>query len=287
MAPPARPYTVLDVFTDVPLAGNALAVVHDADGVSDQTMRGFALETRLSETSFIQSPTAGGADYRHRIWTVAGEIPFAGHPSLGAAVAVARARGAPEATYLQQTGVGLQPVDVRTEGDRAQASVLQEPARFGAEIDAGAVMSATGLERGAAERALTPQVVSTGLPTLIAPVSDEAALARAVPDFRSLDELMRPHEAPSLYLVHWEPEAELARARMFSRLVQEGEDPATGSAAAPLCAYLARRTGSERVEVSQGVEMGRPSRLFAALEGDRVRVAGDVVVVVDGTVALP
>ena len=87
--------------------------MHDADGVDDETMLAFARETRLSETTFVQTATADGADYRNRIFTVAEEIPFAGHPSLGTAVAVAAARGEHEASYVQQTGAGLQPIDVR------------------------------------------------------------------------------------------------------------------------------------------------------------------------------
>src|SRR4051812_40301332 len=118
----ARPYTVVDVFTEQPLQGNALAVVRDADDLDDEQMAAFARETRLSETTFVQTATAEGADYRNRIFTVAGEIPFAGHPSLGTAVAVARARGEREAKYVQQTGAGLQPVDVRLDNGRAWAS---------------------------------------------------------------------------------------------------------------------------------------------------------------------
>ncbi len=116
---------------------------------------------------------------------------------------------------------------------------------------------------------------------------DSGAVSGAAPDFEALDRLLGLHDVLNLYLAHVEPNAGRARARMFSRLVQEGEDPATGSAAGPLCAYLARRTGCERVEVTQGVEMCRPSLLVAEVEGDRVRVGGGVVVVVDGTVALP
>ena len=89
----ALPLTWLDVFTARPLTGNGLAVVHDADGVDDATMLAFARETRLSETTFVQSPTVDGCDYRNRIWMMRGELPFAGHPSLGTAVAVALARG--------------------------------------------------------------------------------------------------------------------------------------------------------------------------------------------------
>ena len=83
------------------------------DGVSDAVMLGFARETRLAETTFVQTPRAAGADYRNRIWTVAEEVPFAGHPSLGTAVAVALRRGEREATYVQETHAGLQEVEVR------------------------------------------------------------------------------------------------------------------------------------------------------------------------------
>ena len=86
-------YTLVDVFTDVRLAGNPLAVVHDADAVDERTMLAFAHETRLSETSFIQASTRPEASYRNRIFSMAGELPFAGHPSLGAAVAFACAAG--------------------------------------------------------------------------------------------------------------------------------------------------------------------------------------------------
>lgn len=282
-----RPYAVLDVFTDRPLAGNALAVVHDADGLDDETMLAFARETRLAETSFIQSATVAGADYRHRIFTVAGEVPFAGHPSLGAAVAVARRRGEDRPRYVQETGAGLQPVDVRISDERTFASMAQGPPIFGAEVDAAAVMSAVGLDPAAADPAMGPQIASTGLPVLLAPVVDDAAVARAVPDFDALDALLAPHDTLNLYIAHCDVAAGSARARMFSRLVQEGEDPATGSAAGPFCAYLAERAGLGRVEIAQGVEMGRPSLLVAEVEGDLVRVRGDVVPVIDGTVALP
>ncbi len=285
--PTRRPYTVLDVFTETPLNGNALAVVHDADGLDDETMLRFARETRLAETTFVQSATTPDADYRNRIFTVAGEVPFAGHPSLGTGVAVARARGAAEARYVQQTAAGLQEVTVQASGDRWTASVLQEPPEYGAELEAAPIMAAVGLPPSAAEAELPPQVVSTGLPALLAPVIDSGAVSGAAPDFEALDRLLGLHDVLNLYLAHVEPNAGRARARMFSRLVQEGEDPATGSAAGPLCAYLARRTGCERVEVTQGVEMCRPSLLVAEVEGDRVRVGGGVVVVVDGTVALP
>src|SRR5919106_3830743 len=116
----AHPYTLLDVFTDRPLAGNGLAVVHDADGVSDEVMLAFAKETRLVETTFVQCSDV--ADYRNRIWTPAEEIPFAGHPSLGTAVAVALSRGDVYVEYRQQTHAGIQPVRVSRDGHRARTS---------------------------------------------------------------------------------------------------------------------------------------------------------------------
>lgn len=279
------PYTLLDVFTNVPFQGNPLAVVHDADEITDDVMLQFARETRLSETCFVQTATERDADYRNRIWTVAREVPFAGHPSLGVAVAVARARGDGDITYVQQTGVGLQPIDVRLDGTHAHASVLQEPAVFGEEAAAHHVMAAVGLLPRDADSALPPQFVTTGLDTLIAPVRTREALAPAVPDFDLIDGLSDLPDF-NLYLVWLDRPAKRAMARMFNKTIPGNEDPATGSAAGPLCAYLAERENWSRVEITQGVEMGRPSHLVAELEGDRVRVGGDVVVVIEGTVAL-
>jgi trans-2,3-dihydro-3-hydroxyanthranilate isomerase len=281
----AHPYTVLDVFTEQPLQGNALAVVREADEIDDEQMAAFARETRLSETTFVQTPTEDGADYRNRIFTVAGEIPFAGHPSLGTAVAVARARGEREAKYVQQTIAGLQPVDVRIDDDRAWASMLQEPAEFGAEVDAHHVLAAVGLVVGDAHRELTPQVVSTGLPTLIAPVLSVTCVSSAKPDFELVEQLTKDYDAPNLYLVCLHEDGKV-RARMFTNMVEGGEDPATGSAAGPLCAYLAERGQAHRIEIIQGVEMRRPSRLVAEMHNGRPRVGGDVVQVIEGQVHL-
>src|SRR5688572_29305186 len=104
--PMVRRVAFLDVFAERPLAGNGLAVVGDADGLSEEVMLAFARETRLSETTFVQSAGADGADYRNRIFTVEQEIPFAGHPTLGTAVAVARWRGLEQADFVQETHAG-------------------------------------------------------------------------------------------------------------------------------------------------------------------------------------
>jgi trans-2,3-dihydro-3-hydroxyanthranilate isomerase len=283
----ARRLTWLDVFTSHPLTGNGLAVVHDADGLDEAAMLGFARETNLSETTFVQSATEPGADYRNRIWMPMGEIRFAGHPSLGTAVAVARARGEREASYVQQTKAGLQPIDVQLgDGAAAHASMLQEPAVFGPELDAAFVLGVVGLDAADAHPDLPPQVVATGVEQVIVPVRDESVLVRARPDAVLLSELLTEHRALVAYVVWPDPTGDLAQARAFfvngDRVL---EDPATGSAAGPLCAYLEARTGVTRIEIIQGVAIGRPSRLMAEA-GERVRVAGDVVVLADGELLL-
>jgi trans-2,3-dihydro-3-hydroxyanthranilate isomerase len=282
----AHALTWLDVFTARPLTGNGLAVVHDADGVRDDAMLAFARETRLSETSFLQSATEPGADYRHRIWMMQGELPFAGHPSLGSAVAFARARGEREATYVQQTGAGRQPIEVEVGDGVARASMLQEPASFGPEVHPTDVLPALGLSADDAHPELPAQVVGTGLPHIMVPVHDAATLDRAAPDPSALRTVLTVHGCTCAYLAFLDTAMEFAQARSF---FVDGpsvlEDPATGSAAGPLMAYAHARTRVERLAIDQGVAMGRASRLLCEA-GERVRVAGDVVVVFEATVEL-
>ena len=279
-----RRYTLVDVFTSTRLQGNPLAVVHAADGLPAQLMHAFARETRLSETSFVQTADDPAADYRNRIWAISGELPFAGHPSLGVAAAVARERGADVATYHQQTGAGVQPVDVEMAGGVAHCSMLQEALETGQELDPAEVMAALGLDPGAADPELPCQPASTGLRHVLAPVRDDPGTLRAIrPDRERIERLLAAHDATCLYAAAVDAEHGRARARSF---FPDGEDPATGSAAGPLCAWLAERGGGAALEVAQGVEMGRASRISCRMDGGRVRVGGDVAVIVDGTVHL-
>lgn len=279
--------TWLDVFTSTRLSGNQLAVVLDADDVDDATMLAFARETRYSETTFVQTATEPGADYRNRIWTMPGEIGFAGHPSLGTAVAVARAKGRQQTRYVQQTHVGLQPIDVRLDGDSARASMLQEPPVFGVEPPAREVMSTAGLQEVDAHPDFPPRVVSCGVAHLMAPVRDRAALERATVLYWPLRTLLEPLGALVLYLAAVDPDTGTAHARsFFAGLDVVTEDPATGSAAGPLLAYLNDRAGTQTLTIRQGDEIDRPSRLDCAWAEDRPRVAGDVVVVADGHASL-
>jgi trans-2,3-dihydro-3-hydroxyanthranilate isomerase len=250
-------------------------------------MLAFARETRLAETTFVQDSSEAGADYRNRIFSMAGEMPFAGHPSLGTAVAVARARGiAGKASYVQQTRAGIQSIDVDVDARLSRASMLQEPAQFGPELGPQPFTAALGLLAGDAHAELPPQIVNTGINHVMLPLASPEAIARIEADPGAVDALLAEFAAYGIYAAWCEPEHETARTRMFGRSKQILEDPATGSAAGPLCAYLNRRTGIERVEILQGVELGRPSRLSAELAGKRVRVGGDVMAVIDGTVTL-
>lgn len=277
------------MFAARPLEGNGLAVVHDADELDDETMLALARETRQSETTFVQRAGVRGADYRNRIFTLAGELPFAGHPSLGTAVAVARRRGEAQVRYVQQTLAGLQPVEVRLEGDRAHASMLQEPAELGRELAASSVLAAAGLRSDDADPGRPPQPVSTGIRHLIAPVASPDALDRAVADPSALAALSNEHGTVVLYLVHCS-DGPSAHARGFFLDHQGGvlEDPATGSAAGPLLAYLHARDGRDQLRVHQGVQMGRPSVLEVRLDRDsgRVWVSGSVIAVMDATLTL-
>jgi trans-2,3-dihydro-3-hydroxyanthranilate isomerase len=281
----------LDVFAERPLAGNGLAVVDNADRIGDRTMLAFARETDLSETTFVQTPETN-ADYRNRIFTVERELPFAGHPSLGTAVAVARWRDLDEASFVQETQAGLQPIEVKQEGERWRAEMIQNAAEFGTELDVEAVMHAVGLNAAEAHQDLAPQVVSTGLPTAIVPVSEPSSLEGVTPDLAAIDAALagaepRAGETQNFYLVWADTETGEARARMFSSVVPGGEDPATGSAAGPLGAYLAERAGCDRVVIRQGEEMGRPSVLEVETVDGRPRVSGGVIPVIDGEVSLP
>ena len=245
-------------------------------------MLAFARETRLSETTFVQAAGEKGADYRNRIWTPEGEIPFAGHPSLGTAVAIARRRGESRASYVQQTGFGLQPLEVEADGDRAHASMIQSEPELGPEVDSGQVMAAVALSEADAHPELPPQVASSGLPHLLAPVAEVEALERCAPHYDAIEELLAPLGAFHLQLVWADAQAGVARMRGFMR--GGGEDPATGSAAGPLCDYLAERLGMPglALEIQQGVEMGRPSLLRAERVEGGVRVSGTVIAILDG-----
>lgn len=281
--------TFVDVFAVHPMEGNFLPVVHDADRLSDETMARFARRMRQSETSFVQTATSGSADYRHRIFTVAAELPFAGHPSLGTAAAFCHRRGIHQGEVLQQTATGEQRLEVTLDGDSGSVALWQDDPVFEQPVDATEVLDALGVDRRAIAPGLPAQVVSTGLPALIIPLRNRDVLGAASfsgPRLaEALDGLVAVPGTLNCYLVAERSEGHWA-ARSFALDTVGGEDPATGSAAGPLGAYLRERRGLERLVVDQGVEMGEPSRLEVDVT-EGIRVEGSVHIRGTGEVLLP
>jgi trans-2,3-dihydro-3-hydroxyanthranilate isomerase len=165
--------------------------------------------------------------------------------------------------------------------------MLQAPATFGEEVDRAVALAPFGLGPGDADPKLPPQIVSTGVPQLLVPVGDAGVLDRVAPAETALRDLLSGTGCITAYLVSSDADRAVAQARSFF-LDPTGvsEDPATGSAAGPLMAYLNARTGVQRLAIEQGVAMGRPSRLLCESAPSGIRVAGDVVVVFDGTLTL-
>ncbi len=281
-------FTLIDVFAARPLEGNLLAVVEDADSIDDATMATLARRFHLSETSFIQAATSPNATYRHRIFIVDGEVPFAGHPSLGTAAVWAYHRGLAEADLVQQTISGEQRLRVEMDGKRGSASVWQNAAAFGQEPDAARVLAALGLGPEAVHPGLKPQAVSTGLPTLILPLADVRHLAGIRMNGQLLDQaMMLPEDMrPITCYVVAETAPGQWQARSFGTDLAGGEDPATGSAAGAFGAWVKKNTGVTSLVIEQGIEMGCPSELRVDTT-DGVVVSGDVHIVGEGVLTLP
>ncbi|MBA3275440.1 MAG: PhzF family phenazine biosynthesis protein [Chloroflexia bacterium] len=281
-------FTLIDVFAARPLEGNLLAVVEDADAIDDATMATLARRFRLSETSFIQTATSPTATYRHRIFVIEGEIPFAGHPSLGTAAVWAHRRGLTEADVVQQTISGDQRLHVELDGNRGSASVWQNAPVFGPEVEAGPVLAALGVGLEAAHPDLTPQAVSTGLPTLILPLNDPRHLADIRLDGQRLNDAMTLPDGthPLTCYVVAQTAPGMWRARSFGTDLAGGEDPATGSAAGAFGAYAREYSGVSRLTIEQGIEMGCPS-LLRVDTTDGVVVSGAVQIIGEGTLTLP
>jgi trans-2,3-dihydro-3-hydroxyanthranilate isomerase len=246
-----------------------------------------AQEIGFSETTFVTE--SGGDRYSMRIFSPDQELPFAGHPTLGTAYLMV-AEGRVTSPAIQTTAVGEVPVEIDIE--ESFGWMRQLPPVFGPEFaDRALVARAAGLEPGDLDPDLPAQVVSTGLGPLLAPVRDSETLRRAERDTRATREVCERSGGECLYL--FAVTAQGVTARMFDAGAGVGEDPATGSAAGPLGAYLADRGRAGmpgRVVVAQGEQIGRPSFLHVevAREEDRlgVRVGGGVRVVGEGSFRL-
>jgi len=284
-------YLWLDVFSNGgPFTGNPLCVILDGTSLLDQEMQAIAKETNLSETTFVLPATAPGATYWTRIFTPGGELAFAGHPTLGTAAAVALSKRAEGSHFMQQTKYGLTPVELFGWPERLERVVMEAPsASVASEPDPAEVAQALGLTVAqVTPDGLRPQAVKAGVAHLIIPVGTPEVLAAIKPDTEALNELSRKLGVIGAYPFALLPAGghAYARARLFAPLYGIPEDAATGSAAAPLGFYLQTHglmpSGSDSFWYEQGIEMGRPSRLWVEVTTGGIRVGGEVVLLGEG-----
>ena len=270
-------FSQVDVFSSEPLLGNPVAVVHDADGVSDEEMAGFARWTNLSETTFLLTPTVAGADYRLRIWTPGGELPFAGHPTLGSAHAWLEAGGVPAGDDLvQECGAGL--VTIRRTSDRL--AFAAPPLTRSGPVDAADV---AGICR--ALRITEPDIVETtwidnGPGWVGVLLGDADAVLGIDPDWAAFGDL-------KIGVVGPYADGPLAvEVRAFCPGYGMPEDPVTGSLNAGIGQWLAGGRLPSSYVASQGTVLQRAGRVHVGLEGDTVWVGGDTRTTVTGSVDL-
>ncbi len=284
----------VDVFASAPLEGNPLAVFPDARGLSDTEMQSVARETCLSETTFVfpgEEATDRARGFRTRIFAVMGEMPFAGHPTLGTASVLRAERGGDAIALLEN--VGRIPVTFTPRDGRVFGEMVQVDPTVGAVHDTEEVARALGVDRTELSDEAPVQTISTGNPFAIVPFRRRAVLERLRPDVGRMDDYLGRSDAKFFYLVTREtrdPSAALHARMLFAG----GEDPATGSAAGPAAAWMVLH-GLARPDapllVEQGWEVHRPSRIHAraGLEDGRpvqVRVGGFSVPVIHGELTL-
>lgn len=282
-------YEVVDVFAPRAFAGNPLAVVFGADHLSTEQCQALAFEFHLSETSFLSAPTEPGADYRVRIFTPFAELPFAGHPSVGAAHTLVRTGRLPAGTLRQECGVGVLDLVV----DGAGATLTGGEPSLGHERPAGGLAAA--LRLAVDDVAGTPaHLAGCGLPFTYLAVRGPEVVDHAVPDQATLDTL---GVGEGVSVLSWDPDSATAYARVFAGDLRWDEDPATGSAALGTGVWLVATgllpgEGTSTYTVRQGEKLGRPSVLSCTVTAAGGRavsatVQGDVVPIASGRIRLP
>ena len=300
-------FWTVDVFTNRSFGGNPLAVIPYANGLTDEQMQRIAREFNLSETSFVLPPESPEHTFRLRIFTPQTELPFAGHPTLGAAYVLGlcgRVELKSERTQIVfAEKVGAVPVEIRAAGTQpvfTQLTAAMLP-QFGPPAPPSEIVAAMlsvdpsdVLDDDRDE----PMAISCGMPFLFVPLASRAAVRRSRLNWEWYNQYVPAAWAPQIYVFSFDVESSDAtiHARAFTRAVGIEEDPATGSAACGLAGYLARRErlkdGTARWRVEQGVEMGRPSMLDVEADSREgaitaVRVGGPSVVISEGHLFVP
>jgi trans-2,3-dihydro-3-hydroxyanthranilate isomerase len=267
-------YVVADVFTDVPLAGNPVAVFTDAREIPEEQLQPVARELNLSETVFVYPPQAEG-HVQIRIFTPTLELPFAGHPVLGAAFVLAGPLQVDEIRL--ETGAGVVPVRLERDGSRIAFGWMRQPVVEAEEVERdGELLALLGVK----ESLLPVELYRQGPGHVYIELDSPEAVVALRPDLGALQELT------PWGTVCFAGDGETWKARVFVPAHGVDEDPATGSAAGPLALHLARHGRiefGEEIVIRQGAEIGRPSTLHAiARSPEEVEVGGSAVVVARG-----
>ena len=273
-------YVVTDVFTDRPFGGNQLAIFPDAEGLPQDRLQAIAAEFNFSEVTFVYPPD----DLRHtakvRIFTPTMEIPFAGHPVIGTAIALADL-GFPREMILE---LGIGPITCSVT-DTGASFTTTVPLTRDALPAPDLVARVLGLAHDQIDTSLhAPLQAGLGLSFVIARLSDRAALSACQPDVAAMREgAARYPGSLDFATLAYVAEGTTIHARMFAPLDNIPEDPATGSAAAALAALLRDVTGADQdLTIHQGVDMGRPSLIMARADAKGVTIAGRAVKVMEG-----
>jgi trans-2,3-dihydro-3-hydroxyanthranilate isomerase len=281
-------YEIVDVFTDRPFAGNPLAVVYGAKDLATEQFQALAREFHLSETVFVLPPSDPAASYRARIFTPETELPFAGHPSVGAAVTTVRRGEAPVGRLVQECGAGLLPIVVT---DSGRGTLTGGTPTLGAPLDSAPLLAMAGLAADDVADA-APQRAGCGVEFVYLPVRASAvaraSVAPAVADRLGISQIS---------VFAWDETSRNAHARVFCPGLSVPEDPATGAAALGLGVWLVAAgwlpgDGESAYTVRQGIEMHRPSTMECAVGAAGgfatvATVSGHVMPVARGEIAVP
>ncbi len=287
-----RRFKQVDAFTSRPLFGNPVAVVFDADDLGDDEMQKIANWTNLSETTFFKTPTSGsGADYLLRIFYPKGELPFAGHPTIGSAHAAIEGGVIPpeKREFVMECGAGLLPLHVEGEGSERLIFVRAPQSEYVHEF--GTSVETISSVLGAPVATDPPPASVYNGPTWLFCQMTTEDIARLQPDMTATARLSRDLGVSgfaTFALVEGQPHQ--VHIRVFAPDGGVPEDPVTGSANASLPTYLARvglldRVGKEYVS-SQGRELGRDGRVHVRTDGVRTEIGGQAVTVIDGEIRI-
>jgi trans-2,3-dihydro-3-hydroxyanthranilate isomerase len=296
-------YHTADVFTSDAFGGNQLAVLPDARGLTEEQMRSIAREFNYSETVFVFPPENSKHTRKIRILTPESELPFAGHPTVGAAFVLA-ATGeinldGEETRIVFEEGVGPVPVLIKAANSHptfTQLTAAKIPAMESDKYEPAALAEILSLNvDDIATQSMSIEAWSAGVPFVFVPVRSRDALERSRVRLDAWERALKDSIAPDIFVFVGDGEG-VVRARMFAPIMGIAEDPATGGAVAAFAGYIASRSdmtdGMLRYSIHQGVEMGRPSLLELEVDVSggavkAVRVGGASVLVSSGTLHVP